>query len=124
VGVPYDFQIIPEEELEKGIIQRADRALSKLPKSKWCTIRWHEGTKGWLRKKFVAVRAYRVVGKDRLQLGWLIGERPARGQSGEWKYYFSNLPNDAPLAKMVEFAHRRWHIEQFHEEAKQELGWG
>ena len=112
VGVPCDFQIIPEEEIEKGIIQRADRALSKLPKSKWRTIRWREGTKGWLRKKFVAIRAYRVVGKDRLQLGWLIGERPARGQSGEWKYYFSNLPNDAPLAKMVEFAHRRWHIEQ------------
>ena len=28
-----------------------------------------------------------------------------------------------PLEKMVEYAHRRWHIEEFHEGGKSLLGW-
>jgi hypothetical protein len=55
--------------------------------------------------------------------GWLLGERPARGQQGEYKYYWSNLPATTPLKKLVEYSHRQHAIEQFHEEAKGELGW-
>jgi SRSO17 transposase len=55
--------------------------------------------------------------------GWLLGERPARDQQGEYKYYWSNLPATTPLEKLVEYSHRRHAIEQFHEEAKGELGW-
>jgi hypothetical protein len=53
----------------------------------------------------------------------LIGQRPARGQHGEWKYFWSNFPPRTPLKVMAEYAHRCYWIEQYHEEAKTELGW-
>lgn len=37
-------------------VQRADHVLRALPRWQWRTIRWRWGAKGWLRKKFVAVR--------------------------------------------------------------------
>src|SRR4029077_13217182 len=56
--------------------------------------------------------------------GWLIGERPARGQQPhKWKYHWSNFGAAAPLEEMVEYAHRRFGVEQFHEESKGLLGW-
>jgi SRSO17 transposase len=123
-GVPCDFTVILEDDPEESI-QRADVALHQIPQGKWPTIRWREGTKGWLRKKFVAVRAYRTLDGVRKTLGWLMGERPGYGQGkGDWKYYFSNFPVDAQLEKMVEYVHRRWHIDRFYEDAKNELGWG
>ena len=122
VAVPCDFSVQVKGQAGQGW-QRADAVLQQVARSAWKTIRWREGTKGWLRHKFVALRVYRTVAGQPQQLGWLIGERPGRGQSGDWKYYFSNFPKAMPLEKMVEYAHRRWHIEQFHEEAKSLLGW-
>jgi len=122
VAVPCDFHVEVKGQAALGS-RRADTVLKEGARSAWKTIAWREGTKGWLRKKFVAIRAYRTLEGERKQLGWLIGERPARGQSGEWKYYFSNFPKAMPLKKMVEYAHRRWHIEEFHEGGKSLLGW-
>jgi SRSO17 transposase len=123
-SVPCDFSVILEDDPE-GNFHRADAAMHQIPKSKWRTIRWREGTKGWLRKKFVAVRAYRTLDGVRKTLGWLIGERPGYGQKkGKWKYYFSDFPADIPLEKLVDYAHRRWHIDRFYEDAKNELGLG
>jgi SRSO17 transposase len=103
--------------------QRADQVLAALPKSQWRTIRWRHGTKGWLRKKFVALRAWRLTTEGEAHIGWLLGERAARGQPEERQFYWSNLPASAPLEELVDYAHRRHAIEQFHEEAKEELGW-
>lgn len=123
-AVPCDFTVALEDDPEESI-QRADVALHQIPRGKWATIRWREGTKGWLRKKFVAVRAYRTLDGERKTLGWLIGERPGYGQgNGDWKYYFSNFPVDTQLEHMVEYVHRRWRIDRFYEDAKNELGWG
>lgn len=122
VAVPCDFHVEVKGPSDQGS-RRADEALREVALSKWETISWREGTKGWLRKKFVALRAYRTLEGQRRQLGWLIGERPARGQSGDWKYYFSNFSAATPLKTMVEYAHRRWHIEEFHEGGKSLLGW-
>jgi len=118
VAVPCDFQVKFE-----GCIQRADDVLKALPRRMWKTISWREGANGKLRRKFVALRVFRTVKGQPKQEGWLIGERPARGQKGEWRYYFSNLPEDTPLKRLVELAHRRWAIERFHEDAKELLGW-
>lgn len=103
--------------------QRADQVLAAVPKRQWRTIRWRYGTKGWLRKKFVAIRAWRIRAEGEAHIGWLLGERAARGQPEECKFYWSNLPASAPLEELVDYAHRRHAIEQFHEEAKEELGW-
>jgi SRSO17 transposase len=55
--------------------------------------------------------------------GGVIGQRPGRGQHGDWKYFWSNFPPTTPLEVLVEYAHRRQWVEQYHEEAKTELGW-
>src|SRR5918997_1281157 len=59
VAVRCDFQVRPKHRGAPPN-QRADQVLAELPKSQWRTIRWRHGTKGWLRKKFVALRAWRI----------------------------------------------------------------
>ena len=39
-----------------------------------------------------------------------------------FKYYFSNLPANTPLAELVRLAHQRWAIEQGYQQLKEELG--
>jgi SRSO17 transposase len=102
---------------------RADAALAAPPLQEWQAIAWSEGTKGWWRAKFRALRCWRVDGEGTRHVGWLIGQRPGRGQHGDWKYFWSDFPADTPLAVLVEYAHRRHWVEQYHEEAKTELGW-
>lgn len=122
VAVRCDFQVRPKRRGAPAS-QRADQVLAALPKCQWRTIRWRHGAKGWLRKKFVAIRAWRLTAEGDAHLGWLLGERAARGQPEERKFYWSNLPASASLETLVDYAHRRHAIEQFHEEAKEELGW-
>jgi hypothetical protein len=90
---------------------------------RWRTLRWREGSRGWLAAEFHAVRAWRQDAQGQWQHGWLIGERPLSGSSGERAYYWSNFPSTARLEVLVEYAHRRHHIERFHQDAKEELGW-
>ncbi len=40
----------------------------------------------------------------------------------EIKYWFSSLPPQTSLERLVTLAHARWVIEQFYEDAKQECG--
>jgi SRSO17 transposase len=103
--------------------RRADEVLAAQPRQAWQTIAWSEGAKGWWRAKFLALRCWRVDGDGTRHAGWLIGQRPGREQRGEWKYFWSDFPAETPLAVLVEYAHRRHWVEQFHEEAKTELGW-
>ena len=122
VAVPCDFRVEVEGEPSLGI-RRADEVFHTLPRRQWKTLSWREGAKGKLRKKFVALRAWRTVEGQRKQLGWLIGERPARDQQGEWRFYFSPFPPETSLRRLAELAHRRWPIERFHEDGKGLLGW-
>ena len=103
-------------------VWRADELLQTVPRWQWRTIRWRQGAKGWLRKKFVAVRCWRVASDGPRHEGWRVGERASRGPPEERKYVWSNLPPDTPLEALAGLAHRRQAIEQFHEEAKGELG--
>lgn len=122
VGVPCDCSIVeqPGPHTRK---RRADQLLAHQPRRLWRTIRWRLGTHGWLRKKFLALRCFRLREDGTLVAGWLLGERAARGQPEEHKYYWSNLPAHTTLETLAGSAHRRHAIEQVHEEAKGELGW-
>jgi SRSO17 transposase len=122
VAVRTDFQVSVGKAATSPV-WRADELLQTVPRWQWRTIRWRKGTKGWLRKKFVAVRGWRVTNNGHRHEGWLVGERTPRGQPEERKYYWSNLPPDAPLEALAGLAHRRHAVEQFHEEAKGNLGW-
>ena len=122
MAVPCDFggQVARRAGAE---VEQADTVLRRLPKRAWRTIHWRQGSRGSLRKKFVRVRCWRASAEGRGVYGWLIGERPARGQEGEWKYYFSNAGPQASRKALVRIAHQRYPIEQFYQEAKGELGW-
>lgn len=122
VAVRTDFQVSMGHTASTPV-WRADELLHSVPRWQWRTVRWRRGTKGWLRKKFVAVRCWRVTSDGHCHRGWLVGERAPQGQPEERKYYWSNLPDEATLEELAGLAHRRHAIEQFHEEAKGELGW-
>ena len=104
-------------------VLRADTVLAAQPLHAWHAIAWSEGAKGWGRAKCLARRCWRVDGDGTRHVGWLIGQRPGRGQLGDGKYFWSDFPPTTPLAVLVEYAHRRHWGEQYHEEAKTELGW-
>jgi len=106
-----------------GAPRRADALLAAEPRDSWVTLYWAEGSRGAQRAKFRALRCWRVDGDGTRHVGWLIGQRPARGQRGELKYFWSNASAATPIPRLVEYAHRRHWIEQYYEEAKGELGW-
>jgi len=118
VAVRADFAVALAERGAPA--QRADAVVAAQPARAWRTIRWREGSKGWLRGRFVAVRCWRVLSDGRRRVGWLIGED---GRDGKRRYHWSNFGKGVPLERMVEYAHRRHWVEQYHEEAKTLLGW-
>jgi SRSO17 transposase len=122
VDVRRDFSVATARS-QRVLQQRAEELLAQLPASAWQVIRWREGQTAWLRGSFAAVRCWRVDGNHDRRLGWLIGQRPTADGKGQTKYFWSNFPAHAALNIMVEYAHRRHWVEQFHEESKTLLGW-
>lgn len=100
--------------------RRVDAALAGWPPGAWRVIRWREGSKGWLSGRFGARRCWRVSSDGVRHLGWLIGEDSSDGKR---RYYWSNFGPRMPLGRMIEYAHRRHWVEQYHEETKTLLGW-
>ena len=100
--------------------QRADALIGAQGQRRWRTVRWREGSNGWLGAKVVALRCWRVAADGRRRIGWLIGEDQ---RDGKRRYYWGNFGPQTPLVRMVEYAHRRHWVERFHEEAKELLGW-
>jgi SRSO17 transposase len=98
----------------------AEDTWSKSNEKGWQTVKWRTGSKGPLEAKFKWKRYQRKTESGEMSEGWLLMEITAEGH---YEYYWSNFPKDATLKKVVEYAKRRHWIEQFHEEAKQELGW-
>jgi SRSO17 transposase len=119
------------------------------PASAWRTIAWREGTKGTMQIQAVAIRVHWATGSSlhstshsRVHTGpegWLLAERqvpktaeandpqptqdaPQEKEKEKIKYWFSVLPEDVSLQRLVRLSHARWVIEQFYEDAKQECG--
>jgi SRSO17 transposase len=118
VAVRADFTVAASRV--GGVAQRADALIEDQPSQSWRSVTWREGSKGWLRGRFVAIRCWRKTAAGRRRLGWLSGEDAADGKR---RYYWSNFRAGMPLEAMVEYAHRRHWVEQYHEEAKGLLGW-
>jgi SRSO17 transposase len=100
--------------------RRADTLVAAQAARSWRSVTWRKGSRGWMRGTFVAVRGWRVTSSGGRRSGWLIGEDAADGKR---RYYWSNFGADVTLERMVEYAHRRHWVEQYHEEAKGLLGW-
>jgi len=98
-----------------------------LPKRAWRTIEWREGSAQALSSRFARVRV-RAARRDEQRHQtrpeeWLLIEWP-KGESEPTKYWFSTLPEDAALHRLVYFAKLRWRIERDYQELKQEVGLG
>jgi SRSO17 transposase len=93
----------------------------------WTTVEWSEGTKGKLLGEFYRERVRVVGGKPTRyasdEIVWLLLEK-RKGEKGneELKAYFCWGMDTVSLKTLVEYAHLRWTIEQFHRETKQLLG--
>lgn len=104
--------------------QAAQLLLADLPTEAWQRVSWRDGVKGPLVKQCARVRVYRAErkGGHLATTGWLIGERPLAGHSGDPKYYFAWGHDGLSLEELIEQAHIRWVIERFYQDAKGELG--
>jgi SRSO17 transposase len=118
VAVRADFRVALRRR--GGTVQRADTVVGSQPARAWRSVCWRQGSQGWMRAPMVAVRCWRVLASGRRRVGWLLGERTADGKT---KYYWSNLRRRISLERQAEYAHRRHWVEQYHEEAKELLGW-
>jgi SRSO17 transposase len=90
-------------------------------------VTWREGVAEPLRSRFVALRVRPATGdhrRDRPRAEhWLLAEWP-KGETEPSKFWFSNLPADTTLDRLVYLAKLRWLIERDYLELKQELGLG
>lgn len=112
-------------ETQAPPLYRADHLLNRLADEQWQTITWRRGQDGPLRKQFVAIRTKRSREDDTPgPTGWLLGERPLPGHQGDHKFYWSNLAEDTPLARLAELAHRRPGIERHYQDGKGLTGLG
>src|SRR5918998_1505433 len=103
-------------------------AAAMLERQRWRRLTWRNGTKGPLSARFAALRVRVADGPrnaDSTRLPgrevWLIGEWR---DSGERKYYLSNLPPRTSLRRLAATVKARWSCEQAHQQLKQELGLG
>ena len=99
--------------------RRADDLVAAQAARSWRAVTWREGSRGWMRGRFVATRGWRVTSVGRRRAGWLIGEDSSDGKR---RYYWSNFGPAVTLQRMIEYAHRRHWVERYHEEAKSLLG--
>jgi SRSO17 transposase len=124
------WQTIEWREGTKGTMQAQVLALrvhwaTGSPRHSTSHSRVHTGPEGWL-------LAERLVPTPTSQESATDQPRPpddtaqqegAEEQEAEQtKYWFSTLPPDTSLERLVTLAHARWVIEQFYEDAKQECG--
>lgn len=114
-------------------LHTARSLLDQQPDQDWRTVVWRQGSGGApLGCQVLALRVHRATGGSMLTVndprvtlgpeGWLVGERPLPGEQGDEKWYFSTLPAEVPWEQLIAWAHQRWVIEQFYEDAKGECG--
>jgi SRSO17 transposase len=90
------------------------------------TVSWREGSKGPMRGRFYAVRVYSAerhtkMIRPALKPIWLVIEDTG-GEKRPFKYYFSNLPLNTSLKRLVTLIKLRWRVERDYQELKGEIG--
>ena len=125
------WQTIGWREGTKGTMQAQVVAIrvhwaTGSPRHSTSHSRVHTGPEGWLlaeRPVTVPVPKSQEPSTEPVPLDDTAQQEAAGAQEAdETKYWFSTLPPDTSLERLVTLAHARWVIEQFYEDAKQECG--
>ena len=98
-----------------------------LPPEAWRAVTWRHGVAEKLVSRFAALRVRAASGDARRSEPrpeqWLLVEWP-EGEPKPNRFWFSTLPADIPIERLVYLAKLRWLIERDYLELKQELGLG
>jgi SRSO17 transposase len=136
VAADHDFGSVPPyrgtgrppsrpEKVRPGATAPSVKAWALARAGDFRRVTWREGSKGKLTSRFAAWRvrpAHRLsAGQEPLAACWLVVEWP-EGEAEPAKYFFSNLPADTSLRRLVRTAKGRWWVEHSYKELKDELG--
>jgi SRSO17 transposase len=124
------WQTIEWREGTKGTMRAQVLALrvhwaTGSPRHSTSHSRVHTGPEGWLlaERPVPAPQSQEpATDKPRPSDDTAKQEAAAEKEAEEIKYWFSSLPRQTSLERLVTLAHARWVIEQFYEDAKQECG--
>ena len=117
-------RLAPPSQPEPSSLSVKELAMS-LPSRAWKKVQWRQGSDSVLQSRFAAVRVRANYSEPDQGPSeeWLLIEWPS-GEAEPTKYWFSNLPANVSLKKLVRLTKHRWIIERDYQELKQELGLG
>ncbi len=122
--VPYMMGVQPEQTQVRapslsGEVLSCSEVAQRIPKDRWVTVRWAEGSQGPMALRTTRVRATVTDGgKDTDEEVWLVFEK----RTNETKAYVAWGLDKQPLVELLRIQRARWPIEQSYQQMKEELG--